>query len=147
MKNRILVVLILFLFVGVIISPSINADKNKVSIEITPKFFYEDYTQIQLVFLLINKLRYYECIESEEDVLEIIESDAELSGIVEELKCFDCGCEEETLEWPFPYFCRFILIFFIISILPVIQNRNPSLYLLIDDIGEIFNCYWADWID
>ncbi len=50
---------------------------------------YEDYTPIALVFQLISKLRDYKDIKNVE-----IESDAELSGIIEKLKSFDCGCEE-----------------------------------------------------
>ena len=138
-----LATLVILLFFGLALSPSIYADNSKVSLDTTPEFDYDGYTPIQLVFLLINKLRYYEGIESEEDVLEIIESDAELSGIVEELKSYSCGCEDDTTEWSFPVICTFLVPFMMLSLFLYFIAGITVFGQIIGTIGGMFNCFWA----
>ena len=151
--KKYLVLGVILLFVGLAISPSINADNDKLfikKISDTDKFDYDGYTPIQLVFLLINKVHNYkdiQYIESEEDVLQIINSDAELNGIIEELKSYSCGCKEENIEfeWPFPVLCIFLLPFHNWGIrLYAVFNIEWFLEFMLD-IGLIFNCWWAGW--
>jgi len=142
-----LATLVILLFLGLAVSTSIYADRDKVSIETTTEFDYDGYTHIQLVFLLINKLRYYkgvEYVESEDDVLQIIEDDAELSGIVEEVKSFDCGCVENSLDWKFPIICNILYpIKEIASNIWKIGGFLIPIYIMVF-LGTIFNCYWLD---
>ena len=82
---------------------------------------YDSYTPIQLVLQLISKLRNHKDIqnvETEDDVLQIIESDAELSGIIEELKGFDCGCEDKvTTEEKYPIIiCLILFVIFAVAL-------------------------------
>ena len=103
---------------------------------------YDEYTPIQLVFLLINKLRYYEGIESEEDVLEIIEGDAELSGIVEELKSYGCGCEEDTTDWGYPVICTILLFNTIVTFGTLVFTRISFPFMLTLAVVNALECYW-----
>jgi len=105
------------LLILVSIAPSINADRDKLSLEtitVNDTVDYDGYTPIQLEFLLINRLRNdegIEHIESEEDVLHIIESNAELNDLIVKLKSYDCGCEDKSsTEWGFPIICILLLI-------------------------------------
>jgi len=74
---------------------------------------YDNPTPIQLVLQLIAKLRNHKDIqnvETEDDVLQIIESDEEINSIYEQLFVSDCGCEEETTELDFPLIICILLI-------------------------------------
>jgi len=67
---------------------------------------YDSYTPIQLMFQLISKLRNHKDIQNvdtEDDVLKIIEGDEELNSIYEQLSVDDCGCGDTYEEWIGPY--------------------------------------------
>ena len=105
---------------------------------------YDSYTQIQLVFQLISKLRNHkdiENVETENDVLQIIESDEELNSIVEQLSVEDCGCEdEETTEGEYPIIiCLILLVIFAVAL-----NSSPFpvglLVLISYGIADKLNC-------
>jgi hypothetical protein len=108
---------------------------------------HEDYPPISLVLQLISKLRNHkdiENVETENDVLEIIESDVELSDIVEELESYRCGCGDETsLGWSFSVICLvlyptlYVYLFFDL----MLHITLPMDIIIL--IGEIFNCFWA----
>ena len=108
---------------------------------------YEEYTPIALVLQLIFKLRNHkdiENVESEEDVLEIIESDAELSGIIEKLKSFGCGCEDaNTNETVFLVICS--ILFFPSMIVALYRSAGmplPFLTYILTGLNDLFNCGW-----
>ena len=109
----------------------------------------DDATPIALVFQLIAKLRNHKDIqnvESEDDILQIIESDEELNSIYEQLSAYGCGCEDEsTTELEFPIICFFFG--FIDAILFIIWTMTGGhfyfLELALSTIDEIFNCNWA----
>ena len=144
-------VVVILLFVGLAVSPSIYADKDKVSLEPisdNDTFDYYEYTPIQLVFLLINKLRNYrgvEYVESEEDVMLIIEEDSELNSIVEKLESFDCGCEDEEYPvWRFWGICILLLPFVNIGLRIYVVTGDNSILNFFGYIGLGFNCWWAE---
>jgi len=131
MLRKGLVVAVILLFIGVAVAPNINADVNKPIID-TP---IEDVapTPIVLALQLMTKLRNHKDIqnvETEDDVLQIIESDKELKSIFEQLSDEDCGCEDNpTWEriWPFPFICIFI---------------GGSIGEAAGFFGYMFNCFW-----
>ena len=105
---------------------------------------YDNATPIQLVFQLISKLRNHkdiENVETENDVLQIIESDEELNSIVEQLSVEDCGCEdEETTEGEYPIIiCLILLVIFAVAL-----NSSPFpvglLVLISYGIADKLNC-------
>ena len=110
--KKLLVVGVIVLFLGLAIAPSINANINRQSLEPTPDIDvldYDDYTPIQLVFQLIAKLsrngEIHKLVEEtdnevdiQDEISRIIEGDEELNIIVEKLKSFDCGCEDDNPE-------------------------------------------------
>jgi len=108
---------------------------------------YDSYTPIILVLQLIAKLRNHKDIQNVEngnDVLQIIEGDEELNAIVEKLKSYDCGCEDEykpELErrrwW---IVCIFLFPIWLISVLITIGTAQPFLENIVYAISEIFNC-------
>jgi len=141
---------IVLLFFGLAISPSIYADKNEVSLESksdNDAFDYDDYTPIQLVFLLINRFcnhKDIQDIKSEDDVLQIIEEDSELNDIIVKLKNFDCGCEDESnLKWSFPIICLLLSPLIGIFIVFRIKLRIDLPYDILMVIGLKLNCFWA----
>ena len=108
---------------------------------------YDNATPIQLVFQLIAKLRNHpniQNVETEDDVLKIIEGDEELNAIVEKLKSFDCGCEDdykpelEGRRWFIV--CIFLAPIWIFSVILTIGTGQPFLENIVYAISEIFNC-------
>ena len=148
MKKKILIgsIIAVVLLVLMSFSPSITADVSKPDIE----FVEEDATPtpIVLVLQLMTKLRNHkdiENVESEEEILQIIEDDEELNGIFEQLSVEDCDCEDDSskLEWGFPVIC-FLLIPFVILGWMAVMNGGPLwIGQIVYDIGAIFNCNWA----
>ena len=106
-----------------------------------------DSKSIVLAFQLINKLRNYpdiQNVETEDEILQIIEGDEELNSIVEKLKSFDCGCEgdykpelERRRWW---IVCIFLFPIWLISVLITIGTAQPFLENIVYAISEIFNC-------
>jgi len=101
-------------------------------------------TPIVLVLQLITKLRNHKDIqnvETEDDVLLIIENGEELNSIYEQLSGNDCGCEEESsvLEWKFPAICLILFVIFAVAL-----NSSPfpvgPLVLISYGIAEKLNC-------
>ena len=101
-------------------------------------------TPIALVLQLIAKLRNHKDIqnvETENDVLQIIESDEELNSIVEQLSVEDCGCEdEETTEGEYPIIiCLILFVIFAVAL-----NSSPFpvglLVLISYGIADKLNC-------
>ena len=147
-----LAVTVILLFIGVAFTSSINANVSKSSVEpIADVDVKEDVaTPIQLVFQLIAKLRNHKDIqnvETEEDVLQIIESDEEIKSIYEQLSGNDCGCEEDisTLEriWTFPFICYVIGVpFFMLGLLLAMTIGDPTIWTLAGIFGYMFNCFW-----
>jgi len=110
----------------------------------------DSYTPIILVLQLIAKLRNHkdiQNIETEDDVLRIIEGDEELNSIVEQLSGDDCGCEDDnpTWEriWPFPIICLLLWPLVMISVLGYFRTDIVLPALIMGILGEIFNCSWG----
>jgi hypothetical protein len=108
---------------------------------------YDNATPIQLVFQLISKLRNHpniQNVETEDDVLQIIEGDEELNSIVEKLKSFDCGCEDdykpelERRRWWIV--CMFLAPIWIFSVLLTWVTGQTFLEDIVYPISKIFNC-------
>jgi len=145
-----LAVAVILLFIGVAFTSSINANVSKSSVEPIADVDVKDdvATPIVLVFQLINKLRNHkdiQNIETEDDVLQIIESDEELNSIVERLSGDDCGCEDDssTLEWKFPGICFILYPVFLIAILVYLQTLNQFLLDFVGLIGITLDCFWT----
>jgi len=107
---------------------------------------YEGYTPIALVLQLISKLHNHkdiENVETENDVLQIIEGDAELNIIVEKLKSFGCGCEDETeSQIDNETICKILGILSIIPFLRVLLTGSYGIFgLILDYFWFIFECY------
>ncbi len=108
---------------------------------------YDNPTPIQLVFQLISKLRNHKDIqnvESEDDVLQIIEGDEELNSIFEQLSGNDCGCEDDTTpeleERRWFIVCMFLAPIWIFSVILTIGTGESFLEDIVYPITEIFNC-------
>jgi hypothetical protein len=107
---------------------------------------YDGFTPIALVLQLISKLRNHKNInnvETENDVLKIIESDAELNGIIEKLESFDCGCEDETIVID-PFFrpiCWTLMFANIIGWFIYLYFHDDTFGTVTWALGEIFNCW------
>jgi len=105
------------------------------------------YTPIVLVFQLISKLRNHkdiESVETEEDVLRIIEEDEELNNIFEQLSDEDCNCGEDVspFEWPYPIIC---LVFgFPLILLALLAWAGGESWVgeMVGVFGYMFNCFW-----
>ena len=103
---------------------------------------YEEYTPLALVLQLISKLNNYNDIETENDVLQIIESDAELSDIIENLESFNCGCEDEkTLDGDYFFICWYLWFIGIIGAFILLVWDIPFIFDYIWDLGEYYNCW------
>jgi len=110
-----LAVVVILLFIGLALTPTTYADVDKPELEVIE----EDVTPtpIVLVLQLINKLRNHkdiQNIQTEDDVLRIIEGDEELNSIYEQLSGNDCGCEEEISIVDFkdnPIICSILFAF------------------------------------
>jgi len=130
-------------------SPSITADVNELDIDNQAKGETSP-TPLVLAFQLINKLRNHpdiQNVETEEDVLLIIESDEELNSIYEQLSGKDCGCEDDipTWErlWPFPFICNVIGIpLFMFAWLAWMTQGITWIGEMAGIFGFIFNCHW-----
>jgi len=112
---------------------------------------YDSYTPIQLVFQLMTKLRNHkdiENVETEDEILQVIESDEELNSIFEQLSGNDCDCEDENLPLKFPF------IFICFTLVPFLFIANQMVisfgvvfyfpwyfYYLIVGIGEKHDCW------
>jgi len=108
---------------------------------------YDNPTPIVLVLQLLAKLRNHpniQNVETEDDVLKIIEGDDELNSIVENLKSFDCGCEDdykpELEERRWFIVCMFLAPIWIFSVILTIGTGQPFLEDIVYPITEIFNC-------
>jgi len=110
---------------------------------------YDSYTPIQLVFQLIAKLRNHpniQNVETEDDVLRIIESDEELNSIIEQLSAYDCGCDDEISPlgiWPFPVICILLLPLWAIGLIAYFMGGPLWMGELAGLLGSTFNCNWA----
>ena len=149
MKKKILIGSIIAVVILVLMSfsPSITANVSKPDVDVVEE---DVATPIILVLQLITKLRNHKDIqnvETENDVLRIIEGDAELNSIYEQLSNEEeyCGCEEETTELEFTIICTFFgiidAILFIFWSLSGVHFDWAEGVLLI--IAELFNCNWA----
>ena len=103
------------------IAPTIYADIDTISIDIKPDsdtYDYDGYTPIKLVFLLISKLLYHkdiQMVDSVDDVEQLVEHDAEISGIFGELMSYNFGCEEgSTLDWNYLFNIIIYILYLII---------------------------------
>jgi len=135
------VILVLMSFSPSITANVSNPDKDMVEEDVIQ-------TPIVLVLQLITKLRNHKDIqnvESEDELLQIIEGDEELNIIFETLKSFDCGCEvdEYPLDGRYPFICLLLAPFGIISILLWISVGILWFGQIVYDIGSRFNCNWA----
>jgi len=92
---------------------------------------YDNATPIQLALQLIAKLGNHkdiENVESEEDVLQIIEGDEELNSIYEQLSVEDCGCEDDSTRlWNFPVICTILFPFAILAIMIAFMGGITSI--------------------
>jgi len=143
-----LAVAVILLFIGVAFAIPINANVSKSSLEpVTDIDVIEDNaTPIVLVLQLITKLRNHKDIqnvESEDDVLRIIEGDEELNSIYEQLSGNDCECDDDSkLDWSFPAIC--LLLFPLVMIFTVAHLKTGidlPFYIMME-IGSILNCMW-----
>jgi len=132
------------MLVLVSIAPSINANVESLFTE-TPQV--EKATPISLVLQLMAKLRNHKDIqnvESEDDVLQIIEGDEELNNIVEQLSGDDCGCEDDSTRlWNFPVICTILFPFAILAIMIAFMGGITFLGEILGFIGTALNCYWT----
>jgi len=117
---------------------------------------YDSYTPIQLVFQLISKLRNHkdiQNIETEDDVLQIIEGDEELNSIYEQLSGNDCGCEEDTVRlWHFPVICTLLIPWGILGMYmlligwraraPIMETMGAILLVTVETIANTLDCWW-----
>jgi len=142
-------VCVILLTIGVAFTSSINANVSKSSLEPVTDIdvIEDDATPIALVLQLINKLRNHkdiENVETEEEVLQFIEGDAELNSIYEELFVEDCGCDDSTpFEWPFPIICVLLLPFLFIGLSWWAMGGVEFFLVMVGRIGHVFNCWWA----
>ena len=111
---------------------------------------YDNATPIQLVFQLMTKLRNHkdiESVETEDDVIRIIEEDEELNSIYEQLSVEDddCGCEDDssTLEWRFPVLCTFLYPLWIIAGGILLIFHIFQFMEFMNAIGNNLDCWWA----
>jgi len=125
---------------------SITANVSKPDIDVVE----EDVTPtpIVLVLQLITKLRNYkeiQNVESEDDVLQIIESDEELNSIYEQLSGNDCDCEDDSsaLEWRYPILCMFLYPLAIIATGILFAFHIWQFYETIFAIGIELDCFWV----
>jgi len=151
MNKKILIgsIISVILLVLMSFSPSITADISKPDIDVVE----EDVTPtpIVLVLQLITKLRNHKDIqnvETEDDVLQIIESDEELNSIFEQLSQSnneeDCGCEDdykpelEGRRWFIV--CTILIPIWFFSVLITWGTGESFLEDIVYPITEIFNC-------
>jgi len=108
---------------------------------------YDNATPIQFVLQLITKLRNHKDIqnvETEDDVIRIIEGDEELNAIVDKLKSFDCGCEDGSspLGWNFPVLCLLLFpLVMVFTVAHLMTGIDLPFYIMME-IGSILNCMW-----
>ena len=147
-----LAVAVILLFIGVAFTPSINANVSKSSVEPIADVDVkeENATPIVLVLQLIAKLRNYKDIqnvESEEDVLQIIEEDEELNSIYEQLSVEDCGCDDDTtpLEWGFPVICVLLVPWLAFALMLLLMGGYNLLGQIVGTIGLALNCWWTQF--
>jgi len=113
---------------------------------------YDSYTPIQLVFQLISKLRNHKEIQElvvddevdiQDEIASIIENDEELNTIVERLKSFDCGCEDEsTTELEFPIICELLLLMYYVTAM-LYFLFGFSYFDLVEGIADLLGCWWV----
>ena len=143
-----LAVAVILLFIGVAFTSSINANVSKSSVELIADVDVkeENATPIVLVLQLMTKLRNHKDIqqvESEDDVLQIIENDEELYSIVEKLTVEDCGCEDDKPNgWSFPVICTLLVPLWILAFGLAVRSGQVTLWYIIVVIGSILNCFW-----
>jgi len=125
------------------VAPSINANVSDTFVD-TPD---DNVTPIALVFQLISNLRNHKDIqnvETEDDVLRIIEDDEEIKSIYEQISDEDCGCEDEsTLEGNFPIICTILYPVFIFALYLYHTFGITFLGNNIGAIGLRLNCFWT----
>jgi len=150
MLRKGLAVAVILLFIGVAFTSSINANVSKSSVEtiVDVDVKEENATPIVLVLQLITKLRNHkdiESVETEDDVLQIIERDEELNSIYEQLSDEDCNCGEDVspFEWPFPIICILLLPLWAFGMIAYFMGGPTFWGELAYRIGGIFNCFWA----
>jgi len=140
-----LAVAVILLFIGLALTPTTYGDFDKPDIEVIEEDV--EPTPIVLVLQLMTKLRSnkdIQYVETEDDVLQIIEGDEELNSIVEQLSGEDCGCEDdykpelEGRRWWIV--CIFLFPIWFISAIITIGTGQPFLENIVYAISEIFNC-------
>ena len=146
-----LAVAVILLFIGVAFAPSINATVSKSSVEpiADVDIKEENATPIQLVLQLLNKLRNHKDIqnvESEDDILQIIEEDKELNIIYEQLSNDgeDCNCGDEIspLRWSFPILWSLLAPLLILSLSVWMMSGVDLPLVIMGMIGGRLNCFW-----
>jgi len=146
MFRKSLAVAVILLFIGVAFAIPINANVSKSSLEPVTDI-EEDATPIALVFQLIAKLRNHKDIqnvETEDELLQIIEGDEELNSIYEQLSGDDCGCDEDNsaLEWSFPVICILLIPLYAVSWYAYMMGGFYFPLQLMYTIGSALNCMW-----
>jgi len=144
-----LAVAVILLFIGVAFTSSINANVSKSSVEpiADVDVIEENATPIVLALQLITKLRNHKDIqnvETEEDVLQIIEGDEELNSIFEQLSVDDCGCDEDstTLDWSFPIICTLLVPLLWFSLIAYFMGGITILLEIVGFLDSKLNCFW-----
>ena len=151
MLRKGLAVAAILLFIGLALTPSINGDVSKSSLEPSPDIVVleeDNVNPIVLVFQLIANLRNnkdIQNIESEDDVLRIIEGDDELNSIVEQLFAYDCDCDEESsaLDWSFPITCILLFPLYIITFVILVFTGLALPNMILAVFGYQMNCFRA----
>lgn len=62
----------------------------------------------------------------------------------------DCGCEDysSTLEWNFTIICNLMFFpFIIINLYYTLRGFFPFMHSILEGIGVLFNCFWADRVE
>jgi len=149
MKKKILIgsTLSVVILILVSIAPSINANADNPLLDTSQE---DVATPIVLVLQLITKLRNYngiENIESEDEILQIIEQDEELNSIYEQLSDEDCGCEDDTtpLEWGFPVICVLLVPWLAFALMLLLMGGYNLLGQIVGTIGLALNCWWTQF--
>jgi hypothetical protein len=153
MKKKILIgsILAVALLTLVSFSSAVGYNVVKDTQEEIIKDEYDGYPPIAIVLQLISKLRNHKDIESvemENDVFQIIESDAELNGIIEKLKSFDCECEPDitVLGDSYSVICILLHPIFNVAYFLFESTNHPLTHLfaeIIFIIGVALRCYWT----
>lgn len=146
MKKKILfgTVISATILVLISIAPTINANVSKPDIDILVENVTP--TPFALVSQLITKLQNHKDIknvESEDDLLRIIEGDEELNSIYEQIYGEDCGCNDGSQLgiWPFPIICLLLTPFIFSAVIFLLHGEFDIYVTIVFNLAGVFGCW------